>query len=86
MKALKPGMKAPAGGIYIALHGNSHRLEHELTISEGTIFPVCRHCGHRVRFTLARLAHNVEQGWVPFGELFEPYHGASRDKLLARAA
>ena len=86
MKAFKPGMKAPVSGIYLALHGNSHRLEHELTASEDTVFPVCRHCGVKVRFSLVRLANHAEQGWVPFGELFEPYQAGSKDRPLARAA
>lgn len=86
MKAFKPGMKAPVSGIYLALHGNSHRLEHELTVSEDTVFPICRHCGHNVRFHLARLANHSEQGWVPFGELFEPYQAATKNTTLARAA
>ena len=79
-------MKVPVSGIYLALHGNSHRLEHELTVSEDTVFPVCRHCGAKVRFNLVRVAKRAEQGWVPFGDIFEPYHAASKNKPLARAA
>ena len=86
MKVYRPGMKAQASGIYAAAHGNSHRLEHELIVSEDTIFPVCRHCGHNVRFRLVRPAKHAEQGWVPFGELFEPYQFAARGKTERRAA
>ena len=86
MKLYKPGMKVRRSGIYAALHGNSHRLEHELTVSEDTIFPICRHCGHHVRFRLVRPVKHAEQGWVPFGVLFEPYQIVSSKKTLARAA
>jgi hypothetical protein len=74
-------------GVYAALHGTTHRLEHELIVSEDTVFPVCRHCGLKVRFKLERPAKHSEQGWVPFGVLFEPYQTrASRGKPVLQAA
>ncbi|MCI0347937.1 MAG: hypothetical protein L0Z53_00795 [Acidobacteriales bacterium] len=85
MKSYKPGMKANVSGVYEAVHGNSHRLEHELTVSEDTLFPVCRHCGHNVRFRLLQPAKHTEQGWVPFGVLFEPYQ-VSSNKNQRKAA
>jgi hypothetical protein len=73
MKHYKPGMKALISGIYEAIHGASHRLQHEVTLSENTIFPVCRRCRLEVRFRLVRPIKSLEQGWAPFGIVFEPY-------------
>lgn len=85
MRYYKPGMKAQVSGVYLALHGNSHRLEHELMVSEDTVFPVCRHCGYKVRFKLVQAGKHAEQGWVPFGVLFEPYETGSK-RTLPKAA
>lgn len=73
MKHYKPGMKAELSGIYQAIHGASHRLQHEVTLAENTIFPMCRRCRLDVRFRLVRPLRSQEQGWAPFGIVFEPY-------------
>jgi len=73
MKYYRPGMKVPISGIYEALHGVGHRLEHEVTIAHGTTFPVCRRCGEDVRFKLIQSAKNHQHGFAPFGVLFAPY-------------
>ena len=86
MKFDKPGMRARTSGIYEAVHANSHRLEHELTIAEGVVFPVCRRCGHRVRFRLLQPVREAEQGWAPFGVLFESYRNEPQRKLRLKAA
>jgi hypothetical protein len=86
MKHYKPGMKATRSGIYEAAHGASHRLQHEVTISAGTIFPVCRQCGIEVKFRLLQRVKNAEQGWVPFGILFEPYSRRTHSALKPQVA
>jgi hypothetical protein len=75
MRYYKPGMKAELSGIYEAVHGASHRLQHEVTLSANSIFPLCRRCRHEVRFRLVRPMKSKEQAWAPFGIVFEPYHG-----------
>jgi hypothetical protein len=42
-------------GVYRAIH-SVHRLTHEVTVRERTIFPKCRKCGFDVRFELVRVA------------------------------
>lgn len=73
MKLYKPGMKASLSGIYEAVHGASHRLQHEVMLSQNTTFPMCRRCRLEVRFRLVRAIKSQEQGWAPFGIVFEPY-------------
>jgi len=72
VKRFSPGNLAPISGIYIAIHPE-HRLVHEVTITVGDLFPLCRICGGRVNFQLWRQGkatddHNV---LVPFS--FEWY-------------
>lgn len=86
MKFFKPGMKATRSGIYEAVHGSSHRLQHEVTMSAGTIFPVCRRCGIEVKFRLLQRVKNAEQGWAPFGILFEPYSRRTHSGLKPQVA
>jgi hypothetical protein len=73
MKYYRPGMKVPTSGIYEALHGAGHRLEHEVTIAHGTLFPVCRRCAEDIRFKLVQSVKNHHHGFAPFGVLFAPY-------------
>ena len=86
MKYYRPGMDVPHSGIYEAIHGAAHRLEHEVTIAQGTIFPLCQRCGPAVRFELLRRVHSDEHARVPFGVIFEPFSYASRRARIARAA
>lgn len=43
----------PTTGIYRVEH-DSHRLMHMATLLSGDVFPKCKRCGLRVRFTLVR--------------------------------
>ena len=72
MTHYKPGMEAPASGIYEASHGAFHRLNHQVTIAEGVRFPKCHKCGSAVSFVLIRAVRNAQQGYAPFGVIFEP--------------
>jgi hypothetical protein len=51
----KPGQIVPDTAIYRAIH-SGHRMTHEVTVREESIFPKCRRCGFDVRFELVRLA------------------------------
>ncbi|PYP85375.1 MAG: hypothetical protein DMG65_20850 [Candidatus Angelobacter sp. Gp1-AA117] len=57
----KPGDVVPESGIYKVQH-DSHRLMHTATLLRETLFPLCRHCGQRVRFELRR---QVKSSQVP---------------------
>ena len=52
-KNFKPGNTVPTSGIYRVEH-DAHRLMHEATLVENSVFPQCRHCGTAVRFQLLR--------------------------------
>lgn len=52
-KNFKPGDIVPTTGIYRVEH-DAHRLMHEATLLEKTLFPQCRQCGTAVRFRLLR--------------------------------
>jgi hypothetical protein len=51
----KPGQIVPRTGVYRAIHAD-HRMTHEVTIREKSVFPKCRRCGFEVRFELVRFA------------------------------
>ena len=53
VRNFKPGDTVPTSGIYRVEH-NAHRLMHEATLVEDSVFPQCRHCGTAVRFQLLR--------------------------------
>ncbi len=52
----RPGAKVPASGIYRIEH-YKHRLMHEVTLTEGMLFPQCRTCKNGVKFSLIRSVH-----------------------------
>ena len=52
-KNFKPGDIVPTSGMYRVEH-DAHRLMHEATLVENSVFPQCRHCGTAVRFQLLR--------------------------------
>jgi hypothetical protein len=67
----KPGDIVPRSGLYRIDH-KQHRLMHEATLTEGTLFPRCRRCNDAVRFALVRAV----KGYIlPFraGEILEEY-------------
>lgn len=53
VRNFKPGDTVPTSGIYRVEH-DAHRLMHEATLVEYSVFPQCRHCGTAVRFQLVR--------------------------------
>lgn len=53
-----PGEKAEVGGVYRVSHAQ-HRRPHELSIRAGELFPLCRTCGDRVRYTLVEAADGL---------------------------
>jgi len=48
-ETFRPGEKAPESGIYRVLH-HAHRMPHDVTVEQGTVFPHCLRCGERARF------------------------------------
>jgi hypothetical protein len=59
-----PGQVAPQSGVYTVRH-YAHRLPHNAYINEGTVFPECRTCQHRVQFLavlvgVTELAHDPD--------------------------
>jgi hypothetical protein len=58
-------MFVPESGIYRVSHP-SHRLTHEVTVVERTLFPKCRVCGFDVRFSLLQVAE------ADAGSIFRP--------------
>ena len=55
----KPGDSVPRSGIYQVVH-YQHRMPHEAVVTERQMFPVCRVCGARVRYKLARGADPID--------------------------
>lgn len=51
-----PGEVVPRTGIYKVFHDH-HRLMHEATFIEETLFPRCKKCTDAVRFVLVRPIH-----------------------------
>jgi hypothetical protein len=79
MKRFFPGNLVPRSGIYIAIHPK-HRLVHEVTVTKGSCFPLCRICGPGVNFQLwtpkkAGAAKNVPKVLVPFSLETHGYEG-----------
>jgi hypothetical protein len=60
MKALKPGEKVPASGIYRVSHLLPHAGEQREMYFEGSYFPPCRVCAAGVHYRL-------ESPCVPMG-------------------
>jgi hypothetical protein len=59
-EVFKPGDKVPRSGIYQVTH-YQHRIPHEAVVTAMQPFPVCRICGARVRYRLARGAEPIER-------------------------
>lgn len=57
-KKFAPGESVPTSGIYRVTH-DGHRLMHEATLLNNERFPVCKQCGHEVRFELLRAVKNL---------------------------
>lgn len=57
----KPGDDVPNSGIYKVIHDTRHTEDHEVTCVYGKPFPPCNHCGHKVRFVLARAAKHISR-------------------------
>ena len=57
-KAYRPGETAPVSGIYDVVH-DGHRATHTAVLLKDEIFPPCRTCKDKVRFTLGRHADHV---------------------------
>jgi len=57
-KKFVPGELVPQSGIYRVIH-DTHRLMHEATLLNNDKFPVCKQCGHQVRFELLRPIKNL---------------------------
>jgi len=49
----KPGEAVTESGVYTVVH-DRHRPKHSATIFKGEKFPLCAHCGEKVRFVLLR--------------------------------
>jgi hypothetical protein len=49
----KPGDTVSDSGIYVVVHDQHHRPNHQVTCSERRLFPLCQECGSEVRFELA---------------------------------
>jgi len=54
----KPGEAVPKAGLYLVLH-HLHRKNHEVTLFQGELFPLCRRCGEKVRFQLMLTATHI---------------------------
>jgi hypothetical protein len=52
-RTYRPGDRVPQSGVYRVEH-SPHRLMHLATLVGSTRFPVCKQCGHSVRFYLVR--------------------------------
>jgi hypothetical protein len=61
-KTHQPGERVATTGIYRVEH-ESHRLMHQAILTQGMLFPRCRTCGDRVRFSLVR---SVKGRAIPF--------------------
>jgi len=57
-KTFRPGEAAPFSGIYEVVH-DAHRTPHTAILLKDEIFPACRTCKDKVRFTLGRTADHV---------------------------
>jgi len=56
----KPGDSVPRSGIYKVMH-YQHRMPHDTVVTDHHPFPMCRVCGARVRYKLARGAEPIEE-------------------------
>lgn len=56
----KPGEQVPSSGVY-RVHHQSHREEHDATLREGELFPVCTVCEQQVRFRLVQSARLIDR-------------------------
>jgi hypothetical protein len=60
VELFQPGDEIPKSGIYRVRHCGHHH-DHEVTCISGDIFPTCRECHGRVRFSLIIAAHAIER-------------------------
>jgi hypothetical protein len=67
----RPGDTVPGSGIYRIEH-HKHRLMHEVTLTEGMLFPQCRTCKAKVRFYSVRRIHGPVLPFRPT-EILEDY-------------
>ena len=56
----KPGEIAPQSGIYLIEHDPAHVAAHEVTVMQGSRFPVCRDC-RRLRYSLVHSAQHIDE-------------------------
>jgi hypothetical protein len=56
----KPGEQVLSSGVYRVLH-KDHRDEHDATLREGELFPMCTVCNHDVRFRLVQSARLIDR-------------------------
>ena len=82
MKEFKPGERVLESGIYCAYH-SSHRLMHKAALLANDLFPYCKQCREKVRFTLLQRLKSFMV--VPFrsGEILEEFPKPVLGKLAA---
>ncbi len=56
----KPGEIVALGGVYWVIH-YQHRVRHRVYLESGTLFPLCRKCSEKVRFSLATEARTRDE-------------------------
>ncbi len=64
----KPGEIVALGGVYWVIH-YQHRLRHRVYLESGTLFPLCRKCHEKVRFTLATEARTRSEHEIIYHDL-----------------
>jgi hypothetical protein len=57
-QVFKPSEQVPISGVYRVLH-NGHRHDHEATLLQGEVFPLCVICHNAVRFSLTHQAVSI---------------------------
>jgi hypothetical protein len=71
-------------GIYRAIH-SGHRMSHEVTVLENTIFPKCRRCGFEVRFSLIKLMEARSVVARPLTGILVPFDHEEDQSSAAKA-
>ena len=69
-KMLAPSYQVPESGVYRVVH-SEHREPHFVTAIRGEVFPPCRKCRDRVRYSLALASEYVVYDWDLSGPLFD---------------
>jgi hypothetical protein len=70
LKTFGAGYQVPESGVYRVVH-SEHREPHFVTAIKGEIFPPCRKCRDRVRYSLALASEYVVYDWDLSGPLFD---------------